>query len=134
MERQSKYPSQRSIVEMVQMLADVSVVRGLEAEEAQDLIKYEMWRKTHDTLQCAAIDISEADELLIDKEERKEEQTEYVKFKLIIMPCCDQHVSWVNPMLPMYCPECGAHVFQLLRLNPATIIISDDNAKLIVKG
>jgi hypothetical protein len=36
---------------------------------------------------------------------------DFIKFRLIHMPCCHQLICWVNPRRPMYCPECGTRVF-----------------------
>jgi hypothetical protein len=57
-------------------------------------------------------------------------QTERIKFRLIVMPCCQHQLCWVNPRLPTHCPECGALVAMTLRTDPSCIMISDDKATL----
>lgn len=41
--------------------------------------------------------------------------TERVTFKYLNMHCCGIQLCWVNPRLPMYCPECGKHVYPQVR-------------------
>jgi hypothetical protein len=36
---------------------------------------------------------------------------ERVPFRHLHMPCCNIILCWVNPRRPMYCPECGARIF-----------------------
>lgn len=55
---------------------------------------------------------------------------EFVKFKLICMPCCGQLLCWVNPRLPNHCPECGAKVYQELKLKPEVYFHMQFDAKL----
>lgn len=62
-----------------------------------------------------------------------QDRTEFVKFKLITMPCCDTQICWVNPRIPNFCPECGEKVFTRLKVDPSRILVQDDNARLIVK-
>lgn len=57
--------------------------------------------------------------------------TEFIKFRLIQMPCCGQHLCWVNPRLPTHCPECGKSVFMELKFHgDQHILLQDDNAQL----
>jgi hypothetical protein len=35
---------------------------------------------------------------------------ERVLFSLLQMPCCHTLLCWVNPRMPNFCPECGAHI------------------------
>ena len=32
-------------------------------------------------------------------------------FRLLNMECCGVTLCWVNPRLPMYCPECGKRCY-----------------------
>jgi NADH pyrophosphatase NudC (nudix superfamily) len=55
---------------------------------------------------------------------------ERVKFRLIVMPCCQHQYCSVNPRLPTYCPQCGEQVYGRILADPSVIMISDDNAWL----
>lgn len=57
-------------------------------------------------------------------------QHERVHFRLMCMPCCGQMLCWVNPRLPMYCPECGRMVLGKLQQSPDSIRITDYDAEL----
>mgnify|MGYP001594985441 CR=1 FL=1 len=61
----------------------------------------------------------------------KEMTTEFVKFRLIRMPCCGTQICWVNPRLPNYCPECSAEILAQLRLSPECILFTDEEARLL---
>jgi len=56
-------------------------------------------------------------------------QTERVRFRLIVTPCCKHQLCWVNPRLPNFCPECGNAILSRLRTNPAFPVV-DDSATL----
>jgi hypothetical protein len=56
---------------------------------------------------------------------------EIIQFRLFQMPCCGQLLCWVNPRIPNYCPECGAHVILKLKSGEHTRI-NDDRATLKV--
>ena len=53
--------------------------------------------------------------------------TEYVPFRIIVMPCCGHQLCWVNPRLPTYCPECGKIVYPEVR---SCVINKDERALL----
>lgn len=55
---------------------------------------------------------------------------ERVVFRLIVMPCCNHQLCWVNPRYPSHCPECGQHIYARLRADPSCIMITDENATL----
>jgi hypothetical protein len=52
---------------------------------------------------------------------------ERVVFRVIVMPCCQHILCWVNPRLPTYCPECGKCVVTRVR---AAVTFRDDKATL----
>jgi hypothetical protein len=58
---------------------------------------------------------------------------EYVKFKLLEMPCCGQLLCWVNPRMPNYCPECGKSVWMSVQYKDK-VIFTDDEAYLVLKN
>jgi len=43
------------------------------------------------------------------------EHIESVGFRLLVMPCCDHQISWVNPRLPNFCPECGSPIYRRIK-------------------
>ena len=53
--------------------------------------------------------------------------TERVPFRLLETPCCSQLFCWVNPRLPIYCPECGTHIYPQVR---SCVHYHDDRAIL----
>jgi hypothetical protein len=56
-------------------------------------------------------------------------RNEKIKFRYLVMPCCNTQLCWVNPRLPTYCPECSQHVLTALRTEPDKhILVTDDNA------
>ena len=36
-------------------------------------------------------------------------------FRLLNMECCHVILCWVNPRLPMYCPECSARCYPMVK-------------------
>jgi len=61
----------------------------------------------------------------------KQLTTEFIKFKLIQMPCCGHLLCWVNPRFPSYCPECGKRTLGKFGLQ-GCILINDEDAQLKV--
>lgn len=58
--------------------------------------------------------------------------TEYVEFRLFVMPCCGHHLCWVNPRLPSFCCECGAAVYATLKTGEYTHI-GPSAARLVIE-
>lgn len=54
---------------------------------------------------------------------------ERVPFRLIVTPCCNTQLCYVNPRLPNYCSECGARILATVR---ECIVVSDPDAFLTV--
>lgn len=46
-------------------------------------------------------------------------------FRYINMECCCVMLCWVNPRLPMHCPECGRPVYPQVK---SWVTYSDENA------
>lgn len=59
---------------------------------------------------------------------------ERVHFRLIVCPCCNHQLCWVNPRLPIYCPECGRQIYRRLKFDGSPILVSDENAWLETSG
>jgi hypothetical protein len=55
--------------------------------------------------------------------------TERVPFKLLVMPCCQHQLCWVNPRYPSYCPACGKMVYPDVR---GCSLVVDDGATLTI--
>jgi hypothetical protein len=55
--------------------------------------------------------------------------SERVPFRLLNPACCGALICWVNPRLPMFCPECGQRCYPEIR---AHVLLSDDTAMLRV--
>jgi hypothetical protein len=53
--------------------------------------------------------------------------SERVHFRVIVMPCCQHMLCWVNPRLPSHCPECGTLVYPTVR---GCVSFSDERAML----
>jgi hypothetical protein len=51
-----------------------------------------------------------------------------VHFRLLNMDCCHVLLCWVNPRLPMYCPECGKFCYPAVK--GWITDMNDDNAIL----
>ena len=58
---------------------------------------------------------------------RREHQR--VPFRLISMPCCGFHLCWVNPRMPLFCPECGNAIGIRVR---GAVIVEDMKASLTI--
>jgi hypothetical protein len=58
---------------------------------------------------------------------------ERVVFRLIQTPCCGHLLCWVNPRLPIYCPECGAGLLIALKTDGSSVLQTDDNAVLTLE-
>lgn len=54
---------------------------------------------------------------------------ERVTFRLITLPCCKHQLCWVNPRMPMFCPECGHGPFIVMG---DWILLTDDHAELVL--
>ena len=57
-------------------------------------------------------------------------QTEFIRFRIFRMPCCEQLLCWVNPRLPNHCPECGERIFLDLKHKPEYTVLDDGEAQL----
>lgn len=55
-------------------------------------------------------------------------------FRLIMTPCCNHLLCWVNPRLPSFCPECGTKILAKLRTEGEWIRVADPKATLKVTG
>jgi hypothetical protein len=42
-------------------------------------------------------------------------ETQKVPFRLIQTQCCGTQLCWVNPRLPMHCPECGKFCYPAVK-------------------
>jgi len=61
----------------------------------------------------------------------KEKITEGIQFRLLVTPCCQHQLCWVNPRLPTFCPECGRLILAKLREQKDAIRIDDTDAKIV---
>ena len=52
---------------------------------------------------------------------------ETVPFRVFKLPCCGHRLCWVQRKYPMYCPQCGKHVYIDICHGEHTET-SDDNA------
>jgi hypothetical protein len=52
-------------------------------------------------------------------------------FRIIHTECCGSLLCWVNPRLPMYCPECGTRIYPEVK---NWVTWRDDNAHITHKN
>jgi len=57
-------------------------------------------------------------------------ETQIVPLRIIRFACCGYQKCWVNPRLPMYCPECGKKCYPVVK---EWIMYFDKNAILKYK-
>lgn len=56
---------------------------------------------------------------------------ERVPFRFLSCPECRHQMCWVNPRLPKFCPECGAHIADRIK---ERVFMRDDEAVLTTRG
>ena len=54
-------------------------------------------------------------------------QTETVHYRLLVMPCCQFRLLWIEAQLPAFCPTCGTALHQY---PPLRAVVDDPQAQL----